>query len=114
MTKPFLWIVDHPVLTSRLLLLATAWFASQLPLLKIDASAEIQMLQDDPDHVYYAQTKERFGDDNLTVILIKADDVFSPPILAAIKRITTAVEALDGVKRADSLSTVDQIKGEGD
>lgn len=91
MVKPFLWIVDHPVLTSLLLLLTTAWFASQLPRLEIDASAEVQMLQDDPGHLYYTATKARFGDDNLTVIWIEAEDVFSPPVLRAIKRISAAV-----------------------
>lgn len=114
MTKAFLWIVDHPVITSVLLFLATGWFASQLPRLKIDASAEIHMLKNDPDQVYYAKTRERFGDDNLTVILIKAKDVFSPPVLTAIQRISAAVQMLDGVRRVDSLSTVNQIKGEGD
>jgi hypothetical protein len=109
-----LWVLDHPLLTGGLLVLPTVFFALLLPRLAIDPSAEGLMLEKDPARLYYEGIKERFGSDNLTVVLVKADDVFTPHVLGVIKRLSDGLEKIDGVSRVESLTTVKNIKGEGD
>jgi predicted RND superfamily exporter protein len=72
------------------------------------------MVANDPARKLYEQAKRRFGSDNLTVVLVKADDVFTPDALRAVARLTEGLERLDGVSRVESLTTVRNIKGEGD
>jgi len=109
-----LWTFDRPLLIGALVLAATVFFALQLPRLEIDPSADGLMVEKDPARDFYEQVKRRFGSDTLTVVLVKADDVFAPSVLGAIKRLTDGLERVDGVSRVESLTTVKNIKGEGD
>ncbi|WP_447975238.1 MMPL family transporter [Nitrospira sp. Kam-Ns4a] len=108
------WIADHPLLDMGLVLAATAAFALQIPKLEVDTSAEGLMLEKDPSKAYYDKIKTKFGSDNLTIVLVKADDVFAAPVLQSLKRLSDAIERLPGVSRVESLTTVNNIKGEGD
>ena len=80
----------------------------------MDASAEGLMVAHDPARVLYEQVKRRFGSDNLTVVVVKADDVFTPTVLGVVQRLTDGLERVDGVTRVDSLTTVRNIKGRDD
>jgi hydrophobe/amphiphile efflux-3 (HAE3) family protein len=108
------WLVDHPVVSGVLLALVTAGLGLQLPRLQIDESAEGLMVENDPAREYYERAKARFGSDNLTVVLVKADDVFSAAVLEAVQRLSDGLEGLEGVTRVDSLTTVKNIKARGD
>lgn len=114
MKRLMLWIVDHPALSSGLVLLLTVVFGLQLPKLEIDTSAEGLMVEKDPAKAYYEKIKTKFGSDSLTIVLVKADDVFTVPVLQSIKRISDAIERMEGVSRVESLTTVNNIKGEQD
>ncbi len=114
MKRALLWILDHPALTASLVAVATLYFALQIPRLEIDASAEGLMVEKDPARAYYDQVKQRFGSDSLTIVLVKADDVFAPPVLEVIKRLSDALARIEGVPRVESLTTVNNLKGEGD
>src|SRR5262249_4420550 len=50
--------------------------------------------------------------DNLTLVLVQADDIFTAPALTAVKRLSDALERIDGVTRVESLTTVNNIRGE--
>src|SRR5581483_5658756 len=52
--------------------------------------------------------------DNLTVVLLKADDVFTPGVLTTVQRLSDALLRLDGVSRVESLTTVKNLRGDGD
>ena len=114
MKRLLLWTVDHPALTLVVVVLVTLALGLQLPRLRIDESAEGLMVENDPARAFYERSKQRFGSDNLTVVLVKADDVFRPDALAAVKRLSDALETVEGVTRVESLTTVKNIRGEGD
>ena len=114
MTRLASWLVDHPVVWGTLLVLVTVALGLQVPRLRIDESAEGLMLEHDPARQYYEQMKERFGSDNLTIVLVKADDVFSFGVLQAVRRLSDGLEGVEGVVRVDSLTTVKNIKGRDD
>jgi len=112
--RPLLWVLDHPVTAVALTIVLTLLLAAQIPRLRIDDSAEGLMVEHDPAREFYEQAKKRFGSDTLTVVLVKADDVFTAPVLTTVKRLTEAAERLRGVARVESLTTVKNIKGTGD
>jgi len=109
-----LWLVDHPLAVAVGVLLVTAFFLFQIPKLVIDTSAEGLMLEKDPGKAYYDLVKKKFGSDNLTIVLLKSDDVFGVGALQALKRLSDAIERIDGVSRVESLTSVSNIKGEKD
>jgi hypothetical protein len=108
------WIADHPTPIGIVVLLLTVAFALALPRLRIDESAEGLMVRNDPAREFYEQAKRRFGSDNLTIVLIKADDVFAPDVLVVVSRLSESLARLEHVSRVESLTTVRNIKTEGD
>ncbi len=109
-----LWSTTRPIAAAGLFALITIALAAQIPRLQIDASNEGFMLEQDPERHYYDRIKSVFGSDELTVVMVTAEDVFTPPALAAIQRISDALERVDGVSRVDSLATVHNISGTDD
>jgi hydrophobe/amphiphile efflux-3 (HAE3) family protein len=105
--------IERPFLVGALLVVISALFALQIPKLEIDTSAEGLMAQKDPARHYYEEVKKRFGSDNLTIVVVKADDVFSSQALGTIRRLSDTIERLDGVTRVESLTTVNNLKGRG-
>ncbi len=105
------WIVRNPVLSCVLTALLCLALAPGLRQLAIDSSSQGLLVPDDPEVLYYQESKETFGDDVAQMILIKAPDVFTPEILASIERLTLDGEVLDGVTRVLSLTTVSNLKG---
>lgn len=114
MKRLLLWSFDHPLVVFGVLVLATVAFGLQLPRIQVDESAEGLMVEGDPAREYYEQAKRRFGSDNLTVVLVKAPDVFTAEVLGAVKRLSEGLQRIEGVERVESLTTVKNIKGEGD
>ena len=108
------WWFDRPWLSAALLVALTVVLASFIPRLEIDSSADGLMLEKDPARALYEQAKRRFGSDKLTLVVLKADDVFTPAVLGAVKRLSDDLQRLDGVSRVESLTTVRNIRGEGD
>ena len=114
MARLLLWTFERPFLTAVVVAVLTALAAVHIPRLEMDPSAEGLMVANDPARVLYEQVKRRFGSDNLTVVVVKADDVFTPAVLRAVQRLTEGLERLDGVTRVESLTTVRNIRGDGD
>lgn len=114
MTRLLVRIADHPLPIGAFLVLMTVALAWQIPRIRIDESAEGLMVEHDPAREYYEGIKERFGSDNLAIVLVQADDVFTAPVLAVVRRLSDELERIDGVSRVDSLTTVKNIKGRDD
>ena len=114
MARLLLWTFERPFLTAVVVAVLTALAAVHIPKLEMDPSAEGLMVAHDPARVLYEQVKRRFGSDNLTVVVVKADDVFTPAVLRAVQRLTEGLERVDGVTRVESLTTVRNIRGDGD
>jgi len=114
MKRPLFWALDHPALVGTLIAIVTLVFAIQIPRLEIDSSTENFMKEDDPARQYYEQFQQKFGSDTFTIVLVKADDVFAAPVLGVIQQLSDALAQLDGVTRVESLTTLQNIKGEGD
>jgi predicted RND superfamily exporter protein len=98
------FVVAWPRLTIALAVLITALLGSQARHLRFDSSFENLYDQNDPNKRYYEAVSTRFGSDDLGIIGIVANNVYSAATLAKIQRITAEVEKLDGVERVLSLT----------
>lgn len=66
--------------------------ASRLPLLTIDMSDEGFLHPEDPILLDYTEFRDQFGRDDLIVLTVKGDAVFSQPFLARLKAMHVALE----------------------
>ncbi len=111
MTKLLNWLLAHHRVSFLAVFVLTLAFAPGVPRISFDTSANMLVQEDDPQRVFYDEARETFGDDLILSIVVKSDHLFSPPLLAAIERITGAAESIPGVNRVVSLSTVSDLRG---
>src|SRR3989338_5653885 len=108
-----LWIVANPLTCVVIVLVITVFFALQIPRLEIDSSSEGLMVENDPARLYYEDIKKKFGSDNLTVIMIKAQDVFTTETLETIQRLSHTLQATPGVKTSWALIMITTLRARG-
>jgi len=65
-----------------------------------------------PERLYYDEVETLFGNTDLILIGLEADDVFTAPVLAQLVRLTRALEASPGIEEVQSLANIDNIVGE--
>ncbi|HXC52530.1 MAG TPA: MMPL family transporter [Candidatus Limnocylindrales bacterium] len=114
MRKLCRWIIFHQRISVALVLVVTALLATGLPGLRTEVTAKDLMAADSPAGRFYEDAKRQFGSDDLTLVLVQADDVFQPKALEAIARLTNESRAIPGVRSVTSLVTVGNIRGTGD
>lgn len=113
MRKLILWSQNHIWAVIALIAVISALALTQIPSVRVDASAEGMMIQNDPDQDFYADTLKKFGTDNITVVYVEDNNLFSPEKLKALDDLAFAMEELSGVDKVESLFTVTDFKGEG-
>ena len=109
MNRLLAWPIRAPRLTLAVMLAVTAVLAFHASRIRVDSSIENLLPADDPDKRYYNDVRAVFGDEEISVIGVFADDVFAPGTLAKIDRLSTRLAALDGVDEVVSLTTVKGI-----
>ena len=90
-------------------MLLTAIAATQLPALKLDTSANGLLIQGAPDTLFYEDVKQTFGDDDNVSVIFRASDIFQQAILQSIEDLSYDLQALNGVTRIVSLTTVNNL-----
>ncbi len=97
-------VIERPVLCLAVVCLLFAFFAFQGTNLKLDASAESIVLENDPDLRYYRSIREVYGsDDFLIVTYAPQDDLLSSTSLTGLKSLR---EELLRVERVASVITI--------
>lgn len=90
---------------ASVLALGGLWdFASGEPRLRIETEVNAILREGDEASAAYARFRERFGNDEVVLLSLTADDLFTAPTLRAVERITTRLEAVSGVRSVLSLS----------
>jgi predicted RND superfamily exporter protein len=106
----YAFLLKHPKLVLAVFILITAAFAVPASRIRIDSSVEGLMLETDPDRVFFDHMREIFGNDEVLVIaLVAQDTIFRPGSLRKIQRISDEMKDMDGVERVISLTTVYDI-----
>lgn len=106
-------ILKHKALALVLLSVTTVFAGYQALGLRYDQNIAVWFLKDDPSIVSYRSFLERFEADQIVVIGMFGDDVFSPEYLQSIDAVTRAAEAAPNVHRVLSITNVSVPQGEG-
>ncbi len=101
------FVVQWPKLTVLLALLVTALLGAKARQFRFDGSVENLYDQKDPNKKYDDEMRRRFGSDDMGVIGVVAENVYTAATLEKIKRITAALisrtsldpAAIEAVKR---------------
>ena len=103
-------IVDRPKLILGLILLLTAFFGWSARHIQLDSSVESLLPGDNTDSQYYAEIRQLFGSDEIGVMGIIADTIYTPQTLQKITRLSNQIKAIEGVDDVISLANaVDPI-----
>jgi len=79
---------------------------------KFDFSPRSIFLTRDVHVTFLAEHREIFGDeDGFVTILVEAPDVFEPDVLSKLTKLSDELEAISGIERVISLSTMAEIGG---
>ncbi|MFQ5866108.1 MAG: RND family transporter, partial [bacterium] len=108
----FVFIMNHRIFVSTLLLGVTiffGWFAAQV---KFDNTIETYFLED--DLIDYRRFLEQFGTDEIIAIAFRDEEVFTVENLLLIDTISKKLEDLPHVRRVLSLTTAKIVYGEGE
>lgn len=97
MQRWFKLVLDHPWAVIIVVALLTLAAASFLPRITFDASIDAMIPDDDPVLVELRDVVEDFGSQDLFLIAVQADNVFSPSTLKKIHDLAAELEALPGV-----------------
>ncbi|HVN88014.1 MAG TPA: efflux RND transporter permease subunit [Candidatus Binatia bacterium] len=99
-----------PRLTLAVMCALTVFFGVFAGRVKMDSSIENLLPADDPDKLYYDDVRKVFGDEEIAVIGVFAEDVFAPSTLAKIDRLSQRLAKIDGVREVLSLTTVKGVE----
>jgi predicted RND superfamily exporter protein len=114
------WVCRHARAVIVALLAVTIFWASHLPLLRVEIDPDANLPQDHPYIQALHTLESTFGEKNLIVVGLfpKDGDVFSARFLAKLQRITRRIEQVPGLIRSTYLGLAaplaKAIEGEGD
>ena len=108
-------VVRHPWLAIVVMLCATLFLATRLPLLQVETSSEDYLFDGDPAKIAYNALRDQFGRDQLIYVVIEPPEVFDFQFLEWLRDFHRDFEAsvphLDDVT---SLVNARSVYGEGD
>jgi hydrophobe/amphiphile efflux-3 (HAE3) family protein len=116
------WILGHRAWVTLGLVILTLVAVSGiydpirgLPRIRIDPSLNEMLPSDDPARLFYEELLERFGSDDVVLLSLRSESLFSPEGLATLIRVTRAVERAEGVHHVEGLANAVRLRPvEGD
>ncbi|NOT55986.1 MAG: MMPL family transporter, partial [Deltaproteobacteria bacterium] len=109
MERWYRFIIHRPRFVLLLILLLTGFFAFHARHIQIDSSLDSLLPDNDPERQYYNDVVRLFGSENVAVIGILADNIYTPPTLQKIQRLTDELRKIPEVKNVFSLANAPDI-----
>jgi predicted RND superfamily exporter protein len=81
-----------------------------LPRIRVDPSLNEMLPADDPARRFYEELLERFGSDDVVVLSLRSESLFTPEGLATLTRVVRAVERADGVHHVEGLANAVRLR----
>ncbi|HJY84688.1 MAG TPA: MMPL family transporter, partial [Candidatus Binatia bacterium] len=103
------FIVYRPKVLLFLIVLLTAFFAYYARQIRIDSSVASLLPQGDPEKLYYDEIRQLFGSDDVAVIGIITDNIYTTQVLQKVKRLTDEFRKIPEVKSVYSLANAPDI-----
>ncbi|WP_456324289.1 MMPL family transporter [Desulfonauticus submarinus] len=110
MHKLMLFSLKHRVLSLLIIIVISSIAIPYALKVRLDVSTRGMMEEGDKDLSFYEETLRRFGTDNISVIYVRDKNLFSPAKLKRLQDLAYELEDLPGVKRVDSIFSVNNFK----
>ena len=107
-------ILKRPYISIVIILLITTFGLLNLKKLNIDTSERSLIIQNDPDLDYYDETIQQFVSDNIEMIYIEDENLFSSEKLSKIENLISELTLIEGITKTESLFNVTNFKNEDD
>ncbi|MDE2666313.1 MAG: MMPL family transporter [Acidobacteriota bacterium] len=108
------WVLKRSAWVLLLLGAVSALLLPSLDDLRINTSPSTLILSDSPANLVHQKTRRIFGNDEVLLIGLTADDLLHTDTLASIRQVTWDIEAISGVRRVLSLTnTLDILERDG-
>lgn len=95
-----------------LVVVLTGLLGYQLKNLKINADILSSLPGDDPDATLLKEIGERFGSNNMGIIILNADNIYQASVVEDIKSITDTLSLIDGIFSVTSLTNIINIRAD--
>lgn len=111
------WILSHRGLVATALvamtLVAVAGIYDPIrgqPRIHIDPSLNEMLPLHDPARLFYEELLERFGSDDIVIVSLRSESLFTPEGLATLVRVTRALEHAEGVHHVEGLANAVRMR----
>ena len=102
--------IRYPRLALLLLLAISVLCATRLPDLAYDVSSRSMLVKQDQAWQVYQKSLKTFGADNVVIVYIQDEDLFTPDKLERVKQVASKLDRLEFVKGSNSLFTIPNVK----
>ena len=109
MERVYHLIVYKPKSVLFLILLLTGFFAYHARHIRLDSSVDSLLPKEDPEKHYYNEVRQLFGSDEIGIIGLITDNIYTAAVLQKIKRLTEEIGKIPQVKSVVSLSNAQDI-----
>lgn len=97
-----------------LVTLITIFFTVQLFHMQVDSNIINSLPADDPDVHLFREVGEKFGSNEIGMVIIKADNVLIPKVLDDIQIITDSLSNTKGIVSVSSITNIQHLEVTGD
>ncbi|MBI4469029.1 MAG: MMPL family transporter [Acidobacteria bacterium] len=110
------FVAGRPKTILAMITLITAVFLARLMTegLPSDHSPRSLIVSDDADARRYQETNALFGDDQVMIVALEAEDVFTPEVIGQLRDLTNGFSAIKGVKQVVSPTSIRTARTEGE
>lgn len=99
-------VANRPVSILILILTLTVLIGAKVPWLIFSASMRELIVDDVPERQCYDEFKALFGTDEIIQVVVKGEDIFSPPFFTQLRNLSKTLSEVPGVSRIISLPQV--------
>jgi uncharacterized protein len=107
-------VLHHRRLVIALALLGTILFAALASQLKSTMNVAAILPADDPEVMFFMETANRFGSNNINMAALETDDIFTQDGLNTLRAMTKAMGDVEGVKFAMSIANLPDMQPDGE
>ncbi|MFO7650210.1 MAG: MMPL family transporter [bacterium] len=104
----------RPWLVIAAVVLVTAVVSPFIARMRIETNLARLLPEDDPGRQATATVDREFGGSDIAVVIVEPGDVFRPQVLEALDSLAGAIAGIPGVTEVQSLTTLQDVSGQGD
>ncbi len=114
MNKISNWIIRYRWYIIVLVILVSGFLGYQIKFIQVDSDVVESLPGNDPEVKLFKEVGDKFGSNQMGMIILESDNVLRPDVLGDIQRISDTLENTDGILSVTSLTNMMSIQVEGD